>query len=471
MAHHGKAERPPEETLSLWKREQARLKARVINWDTEAWQRDADFSGLQRVGGVDVSFVKGDGVNACASLVVLNYPELEVVYEECRMVSLEAPYVSGFLAFREVSFLEEAVQRLREKEPGLVPQVLLVDGNGVLHHQGFGIACHLGVLTDLPCVGVAKKLLHVDGLEKSGRHKEKIKLLQTGGDTFPLVGDSGTVLGMALKSNDRSTNPLYVSVGHKVSLETAVRLTRACCRFRSPEPVRQADIRSREYIRRTHGPPGPPTVGQERTGPVPVDVPLTLLSGWDTCPRTFVRIQKVRRSKGKGKPPEYLGPLPGAHLDTPTQGPRDSEAWAGGQAEPDTVKTQGPPELASGSRDAALQTDSSGQSAVQEVIQLLPLEHLCRVTRPPPWLASCFLVPSHLPIPRLLLLGTVQGTTSLQWQGALSGGLESFPEYGEAGGQPCAFSLGDSALSGHFRPRVPSHLNVFPGLLVRQQES
>ncbi|KAM9209015.1 endonuclease V isoform 1-T1 [Dugong dugon] len=266
MAHQ-RAERPPEETLSLWKREQARLKARVIDWDTEAWQRDPAFSGLQRVGGVDVSFVKGDSVNACASLVVLSYPELEVVYEECCMVNLLAPYVSGFLAFREVPFLAEAVRQLQKKEPSLLPQVLLVDGNGLLHHRGFGVACHLGVLTDLPCIGVAKKLLQVDGLEKNNLHKEKIQLLQAGGDTFPLVGDSGIVLGMALKSHDRSTNPLYVSVGHKISLEAAVRLTRACCRFRIPEPVRQADIRSREYIRRTLGLPVPPALGWESNSP------------------------------------------------------------------------------------------------------------------------------------------------------------------------------------------------------------
>ncbi|XP_019499844.1 PREDICTED: endonuclease V isoform X3 [Hipposideros armiger] len=233
------AGRPPEETLSLWKREQALLKGRVVDRDTEAWQRDPAFSGLRRVGGVDVSFVKGDSVSACASLVVLSYPELEVLYEDCRMVSLTAPYVSGFLAFREVPFLVDAVRRLREKEPHLMPQVLLVDGNGVLHHRGFGVACHLGILTDLPCIGVAKKLLQVDGLENNALHKEKIRLLQAGGDTFPLMGGSGAILGMALKSHDHSTKPLYVSVGHKMSLEAAVRLTRGCCRFRIPEPVRQ----------------------------------------------------------------------------------------------------------------------------------------------------------------------------------------------------------------------------------------
>ncbi|XP_058559578.1 endonuclease V isoform X1 [Neofelis nebulosa] len=291
------AELPPKETLSLWIREQAQLKALVVDRDTEAWQRDPGFSGLQRVGGVDVSFVKGDSVSACASLVVLSYPELEVVYEDCRMVSLTAPYVSGFLAFREVPFLVAAVRRLREKEPGLVPQVLLVDGNGLLHHRGFGVACHLGVLTDLPCIGVAKKLLQVDGLENNTQHKEKIGLLRAGGDSFPLTGGSGTVLGMALRSHDHSTKPLYVSVGHKISLEAAVRLTRGCCRFRIPEPVRQADIRSRDYIRRTLGAPTPPAPGQDRS-------------------------QKVQRPKGGSEELEDEGRPPEAH----GQGPETAES-------------------------------------------------------------------------------------------------------------------------------------------------
>ncbi|XP_048653481.1 endonuclease V isoform X4 [Marmota marmota marmota] len=202
------------------------------------------------------------------------------------MVSLTAPYMAGFLAFREVPFLVDLVQQLQEKEPGLMPQVLLVDGNGVLHHRGcvayccptplpqftllcplpgFGVACHLGVLTELPCIGVAKKLLQVDGLENNALHKEKIRLLQAGGDTFPLMGGSGTVLGMALKSHSHSIKPLYISVGHKISLEAAVRLTQCCCRFRIPEPVRQADIRSREHIRRTLGHLRPSEPGQARS--------------------------------------------------------------------------------------------------------------------------------------------------------------------------------------------------------------
>ncbi|NXT18860.1 ENDOV Endonuclease, partial [Syrrhaptes paradoxus] len=222
------------------RREQARLRAAVVAEDTEEWQKDAALAGLERVGGADLSYVKGDESRACASLVVLSFPGLQVLYEDCRMVAVTAPYVAGFLAFREVPFLVEAVQRLQQEEPGLKPQVLLVDGNGLLHPRGFGVACHLGVLTDLPCVGVAKNLLQVDGLVRDDLHKEQIRSLQREGDTFPLTGASGRVLGMVSCGDyNNSSKPLYISVGHRVCLETAVRLVKSCCRYRIPEPVRQ----------------------------------------------------------------------------------------------------------------------------------------------------------------------------------------------------------------------------------------
>ncbi|XP_025937795.1 endonuclease V [Apteryx rowi] len=244
--------RPPKQQPSVYlcPLEQARLKAGVIEKDTEEWQKDSSFAGLERVGGVDLSYVKGDDTNACASLVVLSYPDLEVLYEDCQMVAVTAPYIAGFLAFREVPFLVEAIQRLQQKEPKLKPQVLLVDGNGLLHHRGFGVACHLGVLTDLPCIGVAKNLLQVDGLARDELHREQIRSLQMEGDACPLTGTSGKVLGMVLRSYNNSSKPLYISVGHRVCLETAVHLVKSCCRYRIPEPIRQADIRSREYIRK-----------------------------------------------------------------------------------------------------------------------------------------------------------------------------------------------------------------------------
>ncbi|XP_018425903.1 PREDICTED: endonuclease V [Nanorana parkeri] len=239
-----------EETLLEWERQQTKLKDQLITSDTESWQREAEFDGLERVGGVDLSYIKGNDTVACAMLVVLSYPKMEVIYEDCHMVTLDAPYVAGFLAFREAPSLVKAVETLREKRPDLMPQVLLVDGNGILHHRGFGVACHLGVLTNLPTIGVAKNLLQVDGLENSEAHKKQAKQLENGGDFFHLKGYSGHFLGAALKSCKKSSKPIYVSVGHKISLETAVRLVYSCCNYRVPEPIRQADIRSREFLRK-----------------------------------------------------------------------------------------------------------------------------------------------------------------------------------------------------------------------------
>ncbi|CAI9605332.1 unnamed protein product [Staurois parvus] len=112
---------------------------------------------------------------------------------------------------------------------------------------GFGVACHLGILTDLPTIGVAKNLLQVDGLENNEAHKEQAKQLDDGGEYFHLKGSSGQILGAALKSCKKSSKPIYVSVGHKIGLDTAMNVVRSCCKYRVPEPIRQADIRSREF--------------------------------------------------------------------------------------------------------------------------------------------------------------------------------------------------------------------------------
>ncbi|XP_077345104.1 endonuclease V isoform X2 [Lithobates pipiens] len=190
-----------QETLVEWEKQQILLKDQLITTNTESWQQHVELDGLKRVGGVDLSYIKGNDTVACASLVVLSYPEMEV---------------------------------------------LLVDGNGILHHRGFGVACHLGILTDLPTIGVAKNLLQVDGLENNEAHKEQAKQLEDG-DYFHLKDSTGHILGAALKSCKKSSKPIYVSVGHKISLETAVNVVHSCCKFRVPEPTRQADIRSREF--------------------------------------------------------------------------------------------------------------------------------------------------------------------------------------------------------------------------------
>ncbi|XP_077870569.1 endonuclease V-like [Saccoglossus kowalevskii] len=180
-----------------WESIQDELKTKLITENTEEWQSMKCFEGLKYIGGVDLSFVKGDDVNACACLVVCSFPDLEVLYTDFTMVELTAPYIPGFLAFREVDFLVDCLNKLKFTKPEIVPQVILVDGNGLLHPREFGTACHLGVVTDIPCIGVAKKLFQVDGLEKNEDHLQKILQLKKGGDVFPLVGESGRVYGMA----------------------------------------------------------------------------------------------------------------------------------------------------------------------------------------------------------------------------------------------------------------------------------
>ncbi|XP_033743052.1 endonuclease V-like [Pecten maximus] len=246
-----------DEVRAIWENEQQRLKTNVIDSDADVVKqmrraREHDQEGIRRqfyLGGVDISFVKGDNVNACAALVVVSFPGLEVVYEDYEMIKLTAPYVSGFLAFREVDFIVALYRKVEKNDPEHTPDVILVDGNGILHHRQFGLACHLGVILDIPCIGVAKKLCQVDGLEKDEEHLTKIKELNKGGDMFPLIGDSGRCLGMTLRSHDTSTNPIYVSTGHRISLDSATWLVHQCCKYRVPEPVRLADVNSREYLR------------------------------------------------------------------------------------------------------------------------------------------------------------------------------------------------------------------------------
>lgn len=170
--------------------------------------------------------------------MVFEYPSMKVLYEDYEKETADYPYIPGFLAFKEVPVYSILFQRLREKTPLLWPQVLLVDGNGILHTRGFGCASHIGVLTDIPSIGVGKKVFAVDGLTQLGvKALCDISLLK-GGDQIPLIGDSGKEWGVALRSTNESKNPIIISIGHRVSSETAVKVVKACVRdCRIPEPV------------------------------------------------------------------------------------------------------------------------------------------------------------------------------------------------------------------------------------------
>uniref|UniRef100_A0A7S2TJW5 Endonuclease V n=1 Tax=Lotharella oceanica TaxID=641309 RepID=A0A7S2TJW5_9EUKA len=255
-----------EEIKKSWKAEQIRLKKQLVMKDLKDWSLEgegfvrtggegegkapkAPKAPLRLLGGVDISFVK-DTDDALASLVVLNR-KLEVVYEDYHRVKMTNPYIPGFLAFREVDSLLPLFEKLKKSKPELTPDITLVDGNGVLHYEGFGLASHLGVLLGAPTIGIGKKLLCVDGLFRDGIEAGFKTMIQTtNNNAMELKGKSGRVWGLAVRSTKKTEKPIYVSVGHGVSLETAKNIVLMCSRHRIPEPVRQADLRSRDIIRK-----------------------------------------------------------------------------------------------------------------------------------------------------------------------------------------------------------------------------
>lgn len=238
-----------------WIRIQDILKGKLVVKDDFTWtvpitEERVKAQSLRYIGGVDVSFLKGNASLACGALVILDAYTLEVVYEDYNVVQLDIPYVPGFLAFREAPILLGLLDKMKRDAHPYYPQLLMVDGNGFLHPRGFGLACHLGVLADLPTIGIGKNLFHVDGLTPCGVRQHLEAKDNCAKDLIPLLGKSGQVWGMALRSTTSSSKPIYISVGHRISLDSSVRLVRWCCKFRLPEPIRLADIRSRLFLQR-----------------------------------------------------------------------------------------------------------------------------------------------------------------------------------------------------------------------------
>ena len=182
---------------------------------------------VETVAGVDVS-IRDD--TAQAAVVVLSLPDLTVVDEAIHRCEVPFPYVPGLLSFRETPPVLPALEHL-----SVTPDVLMTDSHGRAHPRRFGFACHLGVLLDRPTLGVAKSILV--GEPGGALDDEK-------GSRVPLVDDGETV-GAVLRTRT-DVNPVYVSVGHRLTLDDAVRLTLECSpRYKIPEPTRQAHKRSR----------------------------------------------------------------------------------------------------------------------------------------------------------------------------------------------------------------------------------
>jgi deoxyribonuclease V len=193
---------------------QEELRQRVITRD--------ELGEVRTVAGIDAGY---EGELARAAVVVLSFPSLAPLDYAVARRPATFPYVPGFLSFREVPAVLAAMEALRTK-----PDLLLCDGQGIAHPRRLGIASHIGVLLDLPSIGCGKSRL-------TGRNKP---VPDARGAHVPLT-DRGEVIGAVLRTRP-GTRPLYISSGHRVSLETALHYVMACTtRYRLPETTRAAD--------------------------------------------------------------------------------------------------------------------------------------------------------------------------------------------------------------------------------------
>ena len=171
----------------------------------------------------DVSYDKSTRADFGAAAMV-TFPDLRLIEEQTERQQADFPYVPGLLAFREGPVILDLYDRL-----GVKPDILLVEGHGVAHPRGFGIASLLGVLLDMPAIGFAKTRL-VGEYNEPGPNK---------GDSSELLFE-GQVVGRALRTR-RNVRPVFVSIGHKIGLKQAAEIVLQCCtRYRLPDPLRRA---------------------------------------------------------------------------------------------------------------------------------------------------------------------------------------------------------------------------------------
>lgn len=205
----------PADAITL----QEQLRAQVITTDVLPHP-------IRTIAGTDVEYDKSTNLIA-GSVVVLDYNTLSVVAVASHCMEVTFPYIPGLFSFREMPPLLEAYRQLQVE-----PDLIICDGQGLAHQRRFGLACHFGVTLDKPVIGCGKTRL-------CGRYEN---LEEARGSVAPLIAEEdGALIGNALRTRD-GINPVFVSVGHKISLPTATDIVlKMATQYRLPETTRLAD--------------------------------------------------------------------------------------------------------------------------------------------------------------------------------------------------------------------------------------
>ncbi len=203
----------PKEAIAL----QSALAKKIISHGTP---------NIRLIAGVDVHPASQKDMMQ-AGICLLSYPAMQLIEQKTALVKVSFPYVPGLLSFREGPAVIAAFNKLKQK-----PDIILFDGHGIAHPRGFGLASHLGLLLNIPSIGCAKSRLFGD-CGVPGPKK---------GNLSYLFNKQREIIGCSLRTRDQ-IKPLYVSVGHSISLDFALCVVLTCCvKHRQPEPLRFAHL-------------------------------------------------------------------------------------------------------------------------------------------------------------------------------------------------------------------------------------
>lgn len=186
---------------------------------------------IEIIAGIDIAYHKKPLTGFCA-VSLFKYPEIEHLKTYTELDIIGYPYIPGLLSFREGPLILDTLEKVKENI-----DLFLFDGQGIAHPRGLGIASHIGVLTDKPSIGCAKKKLF-GTYEEPGKEK---------GSKSNLLDPGGKIIGTVIRTRD-NTNPVFVSPGHKIGVEEAAEIVlNSITKYRLPEPIRKADQEAENY--------------------------------------------------------------------------------------------------------------------------------------------------------------------------------------------------------------------------------
>lgn len=199
-------------------------------WASLVNTKDAN-EKIETIAGVDIAYDRASN-RAFALAVVINAHSLAIIEVKKAITEVQVPYRPGFLSFREVPAASKAIDQLSKK-----PDLIVCDGQGIAHPRRFGLACHLGLAYNIPTIGCGKSRLYGTA-EQPGKNR---------GDFSYLYNRHQEIIGCVLRTR-KQVNPVYISIGHKISLKTACNwILTLSPKYRLPETTRLADKLAHEY--------------------------------------------------------------------------------------------------------------------------------------------------------------------------------------------------------------------------------